>query len=173
MSRIVTACLGATLALLALGACAPVPDRDRVDAGSAPDTLGYTGTIVQSGTSLERITILEQDGAASVRLTGSLEPELENLAGGTVQVSGIWSAIHGGSLDVLEYRLVRIDEAEPFVGVLRDRAGELWLDGERSVRLPAAPAELRQHIGARLWVVGERAGEDAIRLQSYGVIRPR
>ena len=138
----------------------------------AADTLVYTGVVQQSGAGIERTVVLQQAGGQPVRLAGRLVPELESLAGGRVRVGGIWNGAHGGSLDVVEYELLSIAGGVPLVGVLEERSGVLWLRGANNVQLLAAPTELREHLGARVWVVGE-AEADGVRLQSYGVIAER
>ena len=143
-------------------------DTDQV----AQDTLVYTGVVQQSGSGIEPTVVLEQQGGAPVRLAGALLPELARLSGGTVRVDGLWTAGHGGSLDVTRYELLSIGGAVPVVGVLEERSGSLWLRGTSSVQLLAPPADLRNHIGARIWVIGETA-DGGVRLQSYGVIADR
>jgi hypothetical protein len=139
------------------------------DDHAAADTLVYTGVVQQSGSGIEPTVVLQQHGGAPVRLAGDLLAELERLAGGTVRVDGHWNGAHGGSLDVIDYELLSIAGAVPVVGVLDDRGGSLWLRSGNGVQLLGAPAELREHVGARVWVVGETE-TGGLRLQSYGVI---
>lgn len=159
--------LAAALSVVLASACTAAANGDHDQA--APDTLVYTGVVQQSGSGIEPTVVLQQHGGAPVRLGGDLLPELARLAGGTVRVDGHWTGAHGGSLDVHAYELLNIAGAVPIVGVVEDRAGALWLRGADSVQLIAPPAELRQQLGARVWVVGvSEAG--GVRLQSYGVI---
>lgn len=154
-------------ALVLASACTAAANGD--DAQIAPDTLEYTGVVQQSGAGIEPTVVLQQRGGQPVRLDGGLTPELAQLAGGTVRVEGIWTGAHGGSLQVTRYDLLNIADGVPVVGVLEERSGSLWLRGAQSVQLLAPPADLRDHIGARIWVVGEVA-DGGLRLQSYGVI---
>lgn len=166
MSR-ATGRLAALMAATLLAGCTPAGNGHTDEI--APDTLVYTGVVAQSGSSVTPMVVLEQDGADAVRLGGALLPELERIAGGTVRVSGHWTAVNGGSLDVVDYEILNIAGGVPVVGVLEDRAGELWLRGAQSVRLLDPPTELRDRIGARAWIVGESDG-GGLRLQSYGII---
>lgn len=171
MTRLHAGLVAALTAVALASACTATANGGEEDAAPA-DTLAYTGVVQQSGSGIEPTVVLQQAGGAPVRLAGDQLPELARLAGATVRVDGTWSGAHGGALDVIEYELLSIEGAVPVVGVLEERGGGLWLRGTGSVQLLAPPAELRDHVGARIWVVGESA-DGGLRLQSYGVIAER
>ncbi|HEX6589863.1 MAG TPA: hypothetical protein VF039_12645 [Longimicrobiales bacterium] len=162
----------ALLVLAVLASACTAATNGTAEEQAAVDTLVYTGVVQQSGSSIERSVVLEQQGGQPVRLGGELVGELERLSGGTVRVEGVWTGLNGGSLDVARYELLRISGGVPVVGVLEDRAGTLWLRGASSVQLVAPPADLRDHVGARIWLLGE-ADEAGFRAHSYGVIADR
>jgi predicted small secreted protein len=137
----------------------------------APDTL--TGQLAITGADPLTFVTLQPEGRRAVQLTGGYESELRNLAGAVVRVQGRPTAgpLPGPALEVSAYDIVSIDGQRPRVGVLQAAGGEYRLAGAEPVRLVGVPPELGRHAGAKIWVVGVRDG-DALRLHSYGIIRP-
>ncbi len=108
--------------------------------------------------------------AREVAVVGPLRSELATLHGAEVRVWG--RAVANGqpvprrAIEAAGYEIVAINGERPYVGELVAREGGLWL---ASQRLVAAPVELRQAVGAKVWVVGRSAGGD-LQVQSYGII---
>jgi hypothetical protein len=132
-----------------------------------------TGKVVAGGVAAQPVTSLQVEGGRPTTLTGPLEPELRRLGGATVWVAG---APGGGtpnaSFTVSRYEIVSIDGAKPLVGSLMTRGGATWLAAERdTIKLVAATPELTAKVGAKVWIVGRRAGAE-LTPQSFGVIRP-
>jgi hypothetical protein len=69
-----------------------------------------------------------------------------------------------------DYEVTQIDGATPATGLLKSENGKLWLAGRDTLELAGAPEALRVKEGAKIWVVGRRAG-DSLEVQSYGIIR--
>jgi hypothetical protein len=116
--------------------------------------------------------MLQVEGSSPTTLTGPLEPELRRLNSATVWVAGApGAAAPNATFAVSRYEIVSIDGAKPLVGVLTTRGDATWLVAERdTVKLSATTPEIRAKIGAKVWVVGRRAGAD-MTAQSFGVIR--
>lgn len=130
-----------------------------------------TGRVLSTGTVQVPTTVLQLEKGGPVGLVGDLEPELQRLAGAMVRVAGTpTDRFPGGGLDVRSYEVLSIDGTEPYVGLLIERNGGLWLADSDTIRLEGVPAELQDRAGAKIWITGRRAG-DAIQIQSYGVIR--
>jgi len=129
------------------------------------------GRITTGGLAAEPVTSIQVEGRAAVTLLGPLEPELRRLNGATVSVAGAPAAGgRGGAFTVSRYDIVAIDGARPSVGTIVARGNETLLVANDTVRLAGAPADLRSKAGAKVWIVGRRAGAD-LTVQSYGVIR--
>jgi len=101
-----------------------------------------------------------------------LEPELRRLTGATVWVAGTPGAGKpNATFGVTRYDIVSIGGAKPLVGRVVARDGGAWLATDRdTVKLLSAPSELAARAGAKIWVIGHRAGNE-LTTQSYGVIR--
>jgi hypothetical protein len=160
---------------------APGPGNTTTDRAAAnaasPEAAGperLTGRVVVTGSQPMTFTTLQMGEGRSVNLTGPLEAELRRLSGGVVTVMGVPSGrMPGGSFEVRDYEVTSIDGQRPEVGELSIRDGGVWLVGLDTVRLsPPVPDELRSRPGAKVWIIGIRS-EDALRVQSYGVIRGR
>ncbi|MCH8254729.1 MAG: hypothetical protein IID06_05215 [Gemmatimonadetes bacterium] len=114
-----------------------------------------------------QVTLVSE--SSSVDLVGEWRSELENLAGAEVAVRGKPTG-QPREFQVSSYEIRSIAGERPLVGTLAERDGELWLDGNESVRLVSAPAGLRNQLGAKVWVLGRRM-EGGVHPQTYGVIR--
>jgi hypothetical protein len=135
----------------------------------APDAE-YRGKIVLTGTEPGTAVRLVGD-SGHVELAGALEPELRRLAGASVVVRGsLQGARPAQILMAGDYDVTEIDGATPAIGVLKPKNGKLWLAGRDTVELAGAPEALRGKEGAKVWVVGLRAG-NRLEVQSYGIIR--
>lgn len=179
-----------TILLLAASAaaCARNPEpragSDSLPADSAaaaeqsmqPQEERLTGRIVNSGTERLVITTLQVEGQGPTRLVGALESELRRLSGATVSVVGTVDSTGpppGVSLDVREYELLSINGQRPLVGTVLVRDDGIWLAAADTVRLVPELQELRDHAGARVWVVGTASANGSeLRVGSYGVIAP-
>lgn len=114
-----------------------------------------------------QVTLVSE--SSSVDLVGEWRGELENLTGAEVAVRGKPTGLPR-EFQVSSYEIRSISGKRPLVGTLAERAGELWLDGNESVRLVSVPALLRNQLGAKVWVLGRRM-EGGVYPQTYGVIR--
>lgn len=112
---------------------------------------------------------LQMERGRWVNLIGELRDELERLAGATVAVDG--EPRGEWDFEVTGYEILTIQGLEPWVGILSERDGIWWLDGNRRVRLVEVPARFRELVGARVWILGRAIG-DGVHPQTYGVIRP-
>ena len=138
---------------------------------ATPSETVLTGKVVAGGLAAAPTTSLAIEGGTPTTLTGPLEPELRRLGGATVWVTGTPVAGPNATFSVTRYEIVSIDGAKPLVGRVVSREGATWLATERdTVKLLSAPSELTTRAGAKVWVVGRRAGRD-LTTQSYGVIR--
>ena len=136
-----------------------------------PSETVLTGKISVGGLSGQEITSLVIEGAKPARLIGPLEPELQRLNSATVWVAGGPVASPAGGFMVTRYDIVSIDGAKPLVGTTVSRNGALWLATVvDTVKLTAAPSDLTSKVGAKVWVVGRRSGNDLV-VQSFGIIR--
>lgn len=150
----------------------------RTDSGATPtprplpsETV-LTGKVVAGGLAAEPVTSLQIEGGKPTTMVGPLEPELRRLGGATVWVAGApGAAAPNASFTVSRYEIVAIDGAKPMVGSLITRDGAAWLAAERdTVKLVSPPAQLRDKIGAKVWIVGRRNGGE-LTPQTFGVIR--
>ncbi len=114
-----------------------------------------------------QVTLVSEN--SSVDLVGEWRSELENLTGAEVAVWGKPTGLPR-EFQVSSYEIRSIQGKRPLVGTLVERDGDLWLDGNESVRLVSAPAMLRNQLGAKVWVLGRRM-EGGVHPQTYGVIR--
>jgi hypothetical protein len=137
-----------------------------------PSETVLTGRVVSGGLAGTPVTSLQIEGGKPTTLVGALEPELRRLGGATVWVAGAPAAgAPNASFTVTRYEIVSVDGAKPSVGLVSARNGGVWLVGERdTLRLVAAPADLAAKAGAKVWIVGRRAGAE-LSVQSFGVIR--
>lgn len=172
--------------LAGLAACAHNPDP-RSAADSAPvdssaqssdpalaQELRLSGRVVNSGTENFTITTLQVEGSPPTRLVGHLQSELRALAGAEVLVHGSLDSTGGARvLDARGYELLSINGRRPRVGTLLVREAGLYLAAIDTLRLIPELASLREHAGAKVWVVGSAdSGANELRVESYGVITP-
>lgn len=133
------------------------------------------GRIVNSGADRFTITTLVRSGSPPTRLEGALVEELRALSGADVEVRGtLDSARAAESLHVSDYEVLAIDGRRPYVGVVfLGRAGEPWIAASDTLRLVPALDALRDHAGAKIWVVGSSdLARHELSVESYGVIAP-
>jgi hypothetical protein len=136
-------------------------------AETAPETL--VGEIQLTGSAPAISVTLVTAGGRAANLVGELRAELQNLSGVEVAVRGRPTGSQR-EFEVDSYEIRSVGGQRPLVGMLVERDGDLWLEGEESVRLVNVPSRLRSQIGAKLWVVGRRM-EGGVYPQTYGVIR--
>ena len=103
-----------------------------------------------------------------------MREELRRLASARVHVQGERiESYPADGLDVHRYEVLEVDGQRPHVGTLEWGEGDelLLRDNRRALPIHAAPEALREHVGAKVWIVGEM-WEGRLRLSSYGIIRP-
>ena len=138
---------------------------------ATPSEDVMVGRLTTGGLAAEPVTSLQVEGRGAVTLVGPLEPELRRLNGATVSVAGAPApGGRAGAFTASRYDIVAIDGARPSVGTIVARGNETLLAGNDTLRLTAAPAELRSKAGAKVWIVGRRSGAE-LTVQTYGVIR--
>ena len=137
-----------------------------------PSETVLTGKVVAGGLAASPVTSLQVEGGKPTSLAGPLEPELRRLGGATVWVTGApGRGAPNASFTVSRYEIVSIDGAKPFVGHVLTRDGQPVLAMERdTVSLVSAAVALTGKVGAKVWIVGRRTGND-LTPQTYGVIR--
>lgn len=174
----------AIMATAALAACARNPEpragaesasATGVDTGAMGSSLAEAkGRVVNGGTERSPVTSLVADDGSATRLGGALLDELRALSGAQLLVRGVMgSSSSERSIDVREYEVLSIGGQRPHVGIVIERGGEIWLASSDTLRLVPPLDALRQHVGAKVWVVGSRdSASGELRVQSYGVISP-
>lgn len=152
---------------------APPTRQQPPPAAPAAAVQTLTGLLAVTGAQPMTFVTLQPEDGRAVQLLGQYESELRRLAGAVVRVEGTSATgrMPGPALTVQRYELVSVDGQRPYVGVLEAAGGEYRLAGAQAMRLLGVPPELAGRAGATIWVVGAREG-DAVRLQSYGIIRP-
>jgi hypothetical protein len=119
---------------------------------------------------LSGVTLMGDKGESTL-IVGDLAPELRRLSGATVQVIGTEAERGPGkSLDVQDYEVLSIDGERPAVGILLHTKGGMSLAGRDTLELTSVPEALRGKAGAKVWIVGPRAGTK-LQLQSFGILR--
>lgn len=140
-------------------------DRGR---GAADDTA--RGVVAVVGAAPLTEIVLRRAAGGALRLAGAHVPALRRLAGVELWVRGTPVAAPRPSIDVAQFAVRAVDGVPALDGVLADERGRVVLvtaDGRRQA-LEHPPAELRDQVGARVWITGTTPGEVA----SYGIIRP-
>ena len=127
------------------------------------------GPIALTGSEPAVMVSLRLNSGESVDLVGPLRGELSRLSGAVTSVRGTRDA-GGRTFTVQSYSVISVNGQTPVVGVMVERDGAVWIDGDESVRLTAVGDNLREQMGAKVWVTGRRTG-DTLQVQSYGVIR--
>ena len=129
------------------------------------------GRVVVTGSEPLSAVTLMGDKGESTTIVGGLAPELRRLSGATVLVSGTEADRGPGkSLDVQKYEVLSIDGQRPAVGILAYTHGTMSLAGRDTVQLTSVPEGLRGKAGAKVWIVGRRAGA-TLQVQSFGILR--
>ena len=134
---------------------------------SAPETL--VGEVQLTGSEPAVMVTLRTESGRAVNLVGSLLPELRRLTGAEITVSGV--ATGGRDFSADSYEIRSIEGQRPLVGVVVERDGGVWLEGDETVRLVEVPARLRGQLGAKVWILGRRM-EGGLYPQTYGIIKP-
>jgi len=139
---------------------------------ATPSETVLTGKVVAGGVASDPVTSLQVEGGKPTTLVGALEPELRRLGGATVWVAGApGTGAPNATFSVSRYEIVAINGAKPAVGSLITRDGATWLAMDRdTLKLTSPPSDLRAKIGAKVWIVGRRAGTELVP-QTFGVIR--
>jgi hypothetical protein len=144
------------------------PDRGNAEHSTA--LMKLTGQIFVTGNEpAASITLLPAQGG-TVDLTGELQRELARLSGAEVWVEGVHRNPKAREFDVYRYEILKVDGEVPKVGTLTMRTGVLALVGRDTLELINAPDDLLNKVGAKVWIVGDSAG-NRLAVQSYGVIR--
>lgn len=141
------------------------PDAQTVNASM--ETL--QGTVALTGSEPAVMISLRLAEGGSVDLVGAQRDELGRLSGAVVSVTGTRGP-GGRSFTAESYEVVSVNGETPVVGVMVERDGAVWIEGDEQVRLTAVSDNLRGHMGAKMWITGRRSG-DSMQVQSYGVIR--
>lgn len=152
--------------------CSPRSSRDTAPPPAATDRGSVlTGKVYVTGSEpLTRATLV-RDEPGEIILLGGLEPELRRLSGATVLVRGRESRQGPNrTLDVENYEVLSVDGEAPAVGTLEYRDNRVLLIGRDTVELTSIPAGLRTKHGAKVWIVGQRAG-NMLEVRSFGVLR--
>ena len=151
---------------------APTPSAPTPTPTATPSETVLTGRVVAGGLAADQKTMLQVEGSGPTTLTGALEPELRRLNAATVWVAGAPGAgAPNATFAVSRYEIVSIDGAKPIVGTLVSRDGAIWIvAGSDTVKLAPTTPEMRAKVGAKVWIVGRRAGAE-MTPQSFGVIR--
>lgn len=159
--------------MIALTAALALPGCGRRGSTPAPDqaTTSVSGRVrIAGSTPLEQVLIEPGDTAApSLEVSGDYRQELRRLSGAKVRASGTLAG--PGQLRVSEYEILEIAGHVPLVGILAaedGRAAVLPAGGAR-VEVRAAPPELLEQAGAKVWVILDANGE----VKGYGIIRER
>lgn len=150
--------------LVALAACTPAPG-----AAPAPDgTVVRSGTVRVVGSAPVNVNVVLQEEGGSTYLTGPLAGELRNAAGARVEITG---RMEGRYLAATDYRVVSVDGNPVWMGIVeRTASGATVLRTANGEAVPLVGAADRLRPGQKVWVQGPT--ETAIRVQTYGVLRP-
>lgn len=165
-----TRAIGAAFAgaLLMSSACAPRPAGSGAQPvpGAAADST-VVGTVRITGSMPMNVSVTIQDDAGGVlRVDGPLTPEVRALAGARVALRG---RVADRGIEVRSYDLRAVDGAPAYVGIVEAAPGgglRLRLEDGRTLMLGATPNRFR--VGQKVWVQGPAA----VRVQTFGVIRP-
>lgn len=157
---------------VAAHACSTRQESPSGDSGvgtGAPVTDTVVGTLSVVGSEpATLVSLLPRGGAPAVILGGSALPDLRRAAGTEVWVSGTRSDAR--SMDVTRFE-VRSVHGIPAVDGVIAREGESFVlitqDGRR-VPVPRLPHELRERVGARVWLAGPLERDPEL----FGVVSP-
>lgn len=133
----------------------------------------FTGTVRITGPALTR-TVKLRTADRDVLLKGELAEEVAQLQSMKVEVVG---QLEDGKLVVKDYRIVDVGGGgKPLVGVLVMAGERLALrDGEADAIVlninPRGLARLRDQIGAKVWVLGDKLVSGELKVARYGILR--
>jgi hypothetical protein len=172
-------CVGVVLGLLlCVAACdgcgsSRVKVIDNYDAADvdAGDRVRVDGTLSMRGSTPFTILVLENSDSSIVTVNSdddALMTELRSMVGLACGVEGrVVTPLTGnaGRISATSYQLLPLPSGElPMVGILEIENGECVLvdkQGKRYWIRGQLVAAIRQYLGARIWVVGERTDTDA------------
>lgn len=133
----------------------------------APGEAWHAGTVRVVGSAPMSVqVVLQPETGSQVALTGPLAAELQAVRGARVAVRGKESR---GVLEATDYVVQEVDGRPVVMGTLEAAADgglQLRTAAGEVIHLSGATDELRA--GQKVWV----QGVEAVRVQSYGVIRP-
>lgn len=153
------------VAIVLLAACKPgaVPPPGP----EAPGEAWRAGTVRVVGSAPMSVqVVLQPETGSQVTLTGPLVPELQAVRGARVAVRGKESR---GALEATDYVVQEVDGRPVVMGTVeRAPDGGLQLRTAAGEAVPLSGATDALRTGQKVWV----QGVEAVRVQSYGVIRP-
>jgi hypothetical protein len=146
-----------------------VASRDSaVSRSSSADSA--RGIVAVVGTSLDsRVVLRPARGGRSVTLIGPMSRDVGRLSGADVWATG--NRDEHGQLRVSRFSVRSVDGNAALDGTLIARGAQMLLVTRDGVQhaLENAPASLKQHVGARVWITGATGGGAIV----YGVIEER
>ena len=159
---------------MALG-CRTEPE---FEAGMVPSGFGggvpviATGRVVAPATATATPPELYLESGQTVSLVGAMTEEIRRLSGARITVLGIPRP--AAALDARTYAVLEVNGERPQVGVVtrRESGYALFLESGIVDIEAGSGAPLESMLGAKIWTLGPMAGEK-LRIQSYGMIRPR
>jgi hypothetical protein len=112
------------------------------------------------------------ESGQAVGIDGDFAAELRRLSGARVTVVGY--PVAGESIRASSYAILEVNGERPQVGVVARQSGgyALFLETGPIGLDSSGAAPLAELLGAKIWVVGPLLGE-MLRIESYGVIRPK
>jgi hypothetical protein len=169
IARAVT--LGAVWGLLG---CTAGSRPDQGAAAPMSDTLTVTGVVRVTGSDPLAQLVVQPEGGEPTALVGPLQSELHQTVGVEVRITGIPAdpaPPSRSALEVLFYETVALNGMPAHTGVI-ERSGDEFRLVTRGRRwtLLNPPDQLRQSVGAKVWVAGDSSGE-ALRVSAYGIIK--
>lgn len=127
------------------------------------------GIVAVVGTSLDSRVVLRPARGRSVYLIGPMARDVGRLSGADVWASG--NRDEHGQLRVSRFSVRSVDGNAALDGTLIARGQQVVLVTRDGVQHPLenAPASLKQHVGARVWITGATGAGPIV----YGVIEER
>lgn len=166
--------------MLALGAvaglagCKPSPQMDQAAAAPTSDTVTVVGIVRVVGADPITQLVVQAEGGDATALVGPLQSELHQTVGLEVRITGVAadpSPPSRRALDVRSYETVAMNGTPAHTGIIERSGDALRLaTTSRPWTLVNPPDELRQSVGAKVWVAGESSGE-TLRVSAYGIIK--
>ncbi len=160
------------ITLLFVAACSGSNEMAENTMPPAPTAQGgplatKQGRVIMTGLDGLREVRLSTD-EAQIILSGGLTSELEALSGAVVRIEGVGSDTN---FEVRGYSIVTVNGQPVWTGVVLAVGGGYRLDGQEPIRLVGREEVLRDLVGSKIWVAGERDGNN-LSMSSYGLIRP-